>query len=165
MGTWVGLLSEIGGERERERETEKAIQKGSKTRGEPEEGREEAERGEDGNPGQGCCGHAAGLFLHTHTHTHTHTHHTHTPHTTHHTPHTHTHTLQRDPPRPSPSALGPPTHLQMVGRDHRPRPRTPDVLLHLPQGLKALPAAAPVLIQLLQQHLLCPQEAQLPVIA
>lgn len=54
--------------------------------------------------------------------------------------------------------------LQMVGCDNRPLPWTPDILLHLPHGLKTSPAAAPVLIQLLQQHLLCLQEAQLPVV-
>lgn len=52
----------------------------------------------------------------------------------------------------------------MVGRDHRPLPRAPDVLLHLPHGLETLPAAAPILVQLFQQHLLSLQEAQLPVI-
>lgn len=65
-----------------------------------------------------------------------------------------------DPPR-SPR---PHTHLQVVGCDHRPPPWTPDVLLHLPQGLEAAPAAAPVLVQVLQQHPLGLQEAQLPVI-
>lgn len=61
-------------------------------------------------------------------------------------------------------AHGPHTHLQMVGRDNRPLPWAPDILLHLPHDLKTLPAAAPILIQLLQQHLLGLQEAQLPVI-
>lgn len=59
---------------------------------------------------------------------------------------------------------GPHAHLQVVGRDDGPAPRAPGVLLHLPRGLEAPPAAAPVLIQLLQQHLLRLQEAQLPVV-
>lgn len=82
---------------------------------------------------------------------------------------THTHarsmwpgpTRRRGDPAQSPQLH---THLQVVGRDNRPPPWTPDVLLHLPQGLEAPPAAAPVLVQLLQQHPLGLQEAQLPVI-
>lgn len=68
------------------------------------------------------------------------------------------------PQPPWPSRPGRHTHLKVVGCDHRSFPWTPDVLLHLPHGLKTLPAAAPVLIQLLQQHPFSPQEAQLPVI-
>lgn len=81
----------------------------------------------------------------------------------------HTHRpLRAAPARPTgaepPQMRWPHTHLQMVGRDNRPLPRAPDVLLHLPQGLEASPAAAPILVQLLQQHLLGLQEAQLPVV-
>lgn len=86
--------------------------------------------------------------------------------------HTHTHTGPVHVARPGPTrrrgdpprSPRPHTHLQVVGRDHRPPPWTPDVLLHLPQGLEAAPAAAPVLVQVLQQHPLGLQEAQLPVI-
>lgn len=52
----------------------------------------------------------------------------------------------------------------MVGSDDWPPPWTPHILLQLPQDLKALPAAASILIQLLEQHLLCLGETQLPVI-
>ena len=55
-------------------------------------------------------------------------------------------------------------HLQVVGREDGPLPRTPDVLLQLPQRPETPPAAAPVLVQLLQQHPLGLREAQLPVI-
>lgn len=83
-------------------------------------------------------------------------------------------------PIPIPSHMGthletvaltpaPPTtpraHLQVVGGDDWPLPWAPHILLQLPQDLKAPLAAAPVLIQLLQQHLLRLGEAQLPVIA
>lgn len=63
-----------------------------------------------------------------------------------------------------PELRWPRTHLQVVGREDRPPPRTPDVLLHLPQRPETLPAAAPVFVQLLQQHPLGLQEAQLPVV-
>lgn len=59
----------------------------------------------------------------------------------------------------------PHAHLQVVGGDDWPLPWTPHILLQLPQDLKAPLAAAPVLIQLLQQHLLRLGETQLPVIA
>lgn len=55
--------------------------------------------------------------------------------------------------------------LQVVGRENRPLPRTPDVLLQLSHDLQAPPAAASILVQLLQQHPLSLLEAQLPVIA
>lgn len=78
-------------------------------------------------------------------------------------------------PIPSPTgthletvALAPPTtpgaHLQVVGGDDWSLPWTPHILLQLPQDLKASPAAAPILIQLLKQHLFCLGETQLPVI-
>lgn len=56
-------------------------------------------------------------------------------------------------------------YLQVVGGDDWPPPWTPHILLQLPQDLKALPAAASILIQLLKQHLLRLGETQLPVIA